>query len=281
MDRLRVLEAALDKIVLDPKYHDVLTLVKGVRSGIVYGSKVRFPHALVYVAYQNQMADRAGLTRTCRMIFLFRSGSLRSKCFLVYKATRQHARNLGLFALVYKSAMLFLKNTSPTGKERHYDSFIAGLLGGYTVFGRTIHNSVSQQIVIYVFARVCLALAKLAVQQRHVSSEGPGGGGGFELFGDGDLRRALVRNGWPAFASLSWAMVMYIFRWHPESVQSSLRNSMSYMWVPDSCENGTAANKIIVMCNPITGIRSGRLFGTTSKSHQVIPLGGGSICRFQ
>lgn len=49
MDRLQALEAALDKIVLDPRYHDILTLVKGVRNGIVYGSKVRFPHALVYV----------------------------------------------------------------------------------------------------------------------------------------------------------------------------------------------------------------------------------------
>jgi hypothetical protein len=170
------------------------------------------------------------------MIFLFRSGTLRSKCLLVYKATRQHARNLGLFALVYKSSMLLLRHTSPTGKERHYDSFLAGLMGGYTVFGRTIHNSVSQQIVIYVFARVCLALAKLAVQPRHVGG-GAGGvgvkgaGGGWEVFGNGEMRRALVRNGWPAFASLSWAMVMYIFRWHPESVQSSLRSSMSYMWV--------------------------------------------------
>ena len=170
------------------------------------------------------------------MIFLFRSGSFRSKCYLVYKATRQHARNLGLFALVYKSAMLFLRQTSPKGKERHYDAFIAGLLGGYTVFGRTIHNSVSQQIVIYVAARVCLALAKLAVQPRQVGGGGFGGGvqggnGGWELIGDGEFRRSLIRNGWPAFASLSWAMVMYIFRWHPESVQSSLRSSMSYMWV--------------------------------------------------
>ncbi|KAF1944059.1 peroxisomal membrane protein 4 [Clathrospora elynae] len=214
MERLLALEAALERIVLNPKYHDVLTLVKGVRNGIVYGSKVRFPHALV-------------------MIFLFRSGSLRSKTTLVYKATRQHARNLGLFALVYKSCMLLLRHTSPTGKERHYDAFLAGLLGGYTVFGRTIHNSVSQQIVIYVAARVCLALAKLAVQPRHVGSGHgvEGGAGGWELIADGELRRSLIRNGWPVFASLSWAMVMYIFRWHPESVQSSLRSSMSYIYV--------------------------------------------------
>jgi hypothetical protein len=54
MDRLHALESALDKIVLDPKYHDILSLVKGVRNGVVYGSKVRFPHALVYVARKEE-----------------------------------------------------------------------------------------------------------------------------------------------------------------------------------------------------------------------------------
>lgn len=194
---------------------------------------------------------------------LFRSGSFRSKLFLVYKATRQHARNLGLFALVYKSCMLLLKHTSPTGKERHYDAFLAGLMGGYTVFGRTIHNSVSQQIVIYVAARVCLALAKLAVQQRH--AVGKEGGGGFELFGNGELRRSMARNGWPVFASLSWAMVMYIFRWHPESVQSSLRSSMSYMWVTSPLDVRSKANRVIVMSSRMTGIRYGHWFGTTNE----------------
>lgn len=143
--------------------------------------------------------------------------------------------------------MLFLRHTSPTGKERHYDSFLAGLLGGYTVFGRTIHNSVSQQIVIYVFARVALALAKLAVQPKHVAGV-PGGGGGWELFGDGEMRRSLIRNGWPAFASLSWAMVMYLFRWHPETVQSSLRSSMSYMWVLFVSFGGRLFANVLQLC---------------------------------
>jgi ornithine carrier protein len=43
------IEPTLERVVLDPKYHDALTLVKGMRNGIVYGTKVRFPHALVYV----------------------------------------------------------------------------------------------------------------------------------------------------------------------------------------------------------------------------------------
>lgn len=38
---------ALNQLILDPKYHDVLTIVKALRNGIVYGAKVRFPHALV------------------------------------------------------------------------------------------------------------------------------------------------------------------------------------------------------------------------------------------
>ncbi|RYN65667.1 hypothetical protein AA0118_g3066 [Alternaria tenuissima] len=223
MDKLHALEAALEKIVLDPKYHDILTLDD--LSLQIW--EVR--RTLFYLESRTLSNSKTALTDN-------HPNSFRSKCSLVYKATRQHARNLGLFALVYKSTMLFLRHTSPTGKERHYDSFLAGLLGGYTVFGRTIHNSVSQQIVIYVAARVCLALAKLAVQPRHVggraSGQGvKGGGGGWELFGNGEMRKKMAKNGWPVFASLSWAMVMYIFRWHPESVQSSLRSSMSYIYV--------------------------------------------------
>lgn len=141
------------------------------------------------------------------------------------------------------------------------------------MFGRTIHNSVSQQIVIYVAARVCLALAKLAVQPRHVGGRAagvgvPGGGGGMQLFGDGELRRAMIRNGWPVFASLSWAMVMYIFRWHPESVQSSLRSSMSYMWVfLEDCWRRDA-NVIIVMYSQMIGIRYGRCCGITNEERE-------------
>lgn len=89
----------------------------------------------------------------------------------------------------------------------------------------------SQQIVIYVFARVCLALAKLAVQPKGVGKI-EGGGGGWGLLGEGEMKHKIVKNGWPVFASVSWAMVMYVFRWHPETIQSSLRSSMSYMWVP-------------------------------------------------
>lgn len=117
--------------------------------------------------------------------------------------------------------MLFLRHASSTGKEHSSHTFLAGLTGGYLVFGRGIQSSVNQQIVIYVFARVVLAMAKLSVQKR---SEGGVGMGR-------ELRERVRGNAWPVFASLSWAMVMWLFRWYPEAIQPSLRSSMKYMYV--------------------------------------------------
>ncbi|OJJ88805.1 Tim17/Tim22/Tim23/Pmp24 family protein [Aspergillus glaucus CBS 516.65] len=202
-DIMEALVSRLDAIVLDRDLAPLLSLLKGVRNGVVYGSKVRFPHALV-------------------MIFLFRSGTLREKAKLVLKATQTHARNLATFALIYKSSMLALRNlnTSSAGKENRYDSFFAGLLGGYAVFGRN-QTSVTQQIVIYVFARVALSLAKLSVEPNmhplsHLITP--------------EARSQIKDNAWPVFASLSWASVMYIFRWYPETLVSSLRSSMVYIY---------------------------------------------------
>ena len=114
---------------------------------------------------------------------------------------------------------MLLRHSSINGKEHPSHSFFAGLTGGYLVFGRGIQSSVNQQIVIYVFARVMLALAKLSVQRR---SEGGVGMGT-------NLSEKVQHNAWPVFASLSWAMVMWVFRWYPDTIQPSLRSSMKYM----------------------------------------------------
>ncbi len=120
--------------------------------------------------------------------------------------------------------MLLLKHSSPSKKEGPFDTFFSGLLGGYLVFGQRSPrtgkiSSVSQQIVIYVFARTVLAVAKLSVEPK------------MGLINNVELSNTIKQNAWPAFAALSWASVMYVFRWHPESVQPSLRSSMSYIYV--------------------------------------------------
>lgn len=63
------------------------------------------------------------------------------------KATKTHARNLATFATIYKMTLIALKHLSPASqkKEGSFDTFIAGLLGGYVVFGRN-RTSVAQQV---------------------------------------------------------------------------------------------------------------------------------------
>ncbi|CAG8007634.1 unnamed protein product [Penicillium olsonii] len=211
----------LDALVLKPELAPLLSLVKGARNGIVYGSKVRFPHALV----------------------------IREKTKLVFKATRQHARNLSTFAIIWKASMILLRNVpGGTGKEGRYDSFFAGLLGGYAVFGRQ-PGSISQQIVIYVFARVMLALAKLAIQPNmHPLSS----------LITPEAREKMTNNAYPVFASMTWAMVMYIWRWYPETLASSLRSSMVYMYVSLAWTEDDLADLDLVMATRIIGIPCAR-----------------------
>ena len=170
------------------------------------------------------------------MVFLFRSGTIREKLWLIFKATRQHASNLARFAFLYKASCLLLKNMNG-GKETASHTFLAGLFGGYWVFGhgKGATSSVNQQIVIYVFARVVLALAKLAVQPPGPnalvgSSYGQHGGKGMLSFTP-EQQKTIQAYSWPVFASLSWAGVMWLFRYYPETLQPSLRSSMTYMYV--------------------------------------------------
>lgn len=86
------------------------------------------------------------------------------------------------------------------------------------------------QIVIYIFARVMLSLAKLAVQPNmHPLSS----------LITPEARTKITDNAWPVFASMTWAFVMYIFRWYPDTLVSSLRSSMVYMYVTPSPKPNT------------------------------------------
>ncbi|KAK9237567.1 Tim17/Tim22/Tim23/Pmp24 family-domain-containing protein [Lipomyces kononenkoae] len=185
---------SIQQVILDPKYHDIFGILKGLRNGAIYGSKVRFAHALV-------------------MTFLFRNGSVKDKIQLVIKATREHARNLATFVFIYKSTLFVLKTTN--GKEQDIDTFIAGLLGGYFVFGRGGKSSVNQQIVLYVFSRVVLGLSKLTVKKKVIPS----------------LHNDVGSKVWPAFAALCWGLVMYMFRTDPDVLQPSMKTSMDYIYL--------------------------------------------------
>lgn len=100
------------------------------------------------------------------MIFLFRSGTVKEKVGLILRATKTHAANLAKYATVYKTTMLALKHLgSNPGKEGPLDTFFAGLLGGYLVFGRRSKrgniSSVSKQIVIFGKRELCYSFYQM------------------------------------------------------------------------------------------------------------------------
>lgn len=252
----------LNQLFTDPKYHELLAILKGTRNGIVYGAKLRFSHALV-------------------MSFLFRSGSIKSRWAGIVKATRQHATALGTFVFIYKSVLYLIKlaragalggrgggraggghykmTTAKHDIQTHAhgaDAFVAGLVAGYIVFGRASPsaglNSINQQMVLYVFSRVVLALCKMALDQI-LSATVPlsslpgatGGSGGSEtkfqigapidqalLLRRGSPQATLISNtAWTVFATLSWGIIMYLFRVDSSLLQHSMLHSMKFLYV--------------------------------------------------
>lgn len=53
-----------------------------------------------------------------------------------------HSKNLAKFVFLYKSMMVILQRME--GKEQHFHSFIAGVIGGYLVFGE--NNKINSQV---------------------------------------------------------------------------------------------------------------------------------------
>ncbi|KAG6902792.1 hypothetical protein C0995_011279 [Termitomyces sp. Mi166 len=187
----------LQSIVTNPAYHDYLAILKGARNGFVYGVKVRFPHAVV-------------------MSILFGRGDWRTRLWNIYRATRQHAFNLAKFVTLYKTFLLVQRKANG-GKERSSDTFMAGLLGGYIVFGD--RNAVNEQIVLYVVSRVISSFLPRAGRSASNSSA------------DSAIKPLPPDSRYfTVFAALSWGAVMWLFRHHGETIQPGMFNSMTYLY---------------------------------------------------
>lgn len=199
------LRGTLTRFALDPKNHDFLSVLKGARNGLVYGAKIRAPHALV-------------------MVFLFGSGTPMEKLRKILTATRQHSMRLGAFVAIYKSLVLAQRKWLHGGKEDTLDTFIAGLVGGWYMFGE--RTPVNEQIVLYCAAR-CLASL---------------------------LPRAPVPDNYPPnkvipidntahqiFAALTWGSVMWLFQNRRQFLNGGLVNSMDCMWCGSGVRSGTDA----------------------------------------
>lgn len=183
-------------MLTSPELHDVLSLLKGLRNGFVYGVKIRFPHSLV-------------------MTFLFRNErysqpdnfSLKKKLRFIMDATLTHGSNLAKFCFIYKFCMIAMRKIM--GEEKSIHAFISGLIGGYVVFRS--NSPVNQQIILYLTARVLMGFFKLASNR--------------QLLPD-----ITTPKGFNIHAAVIWGLVMWLFRHETDVLQPSLQASMQYIY---------------------------------------------------
>lgn len=141
---------------------------------------------------------------------------LREKMSFILDATFQHSRNLAYFVTIYKSLMLSQRYLN-SNKEHSAHAFIAGLVGGYYVFGK--NNTVNSQIVYYLFSRIVIGLVKTATKNGYFSTVG--------MTYDRAMSDPRI---FPVFASVIWGCVMWLFRYERDTLQPSLQASMQYLY---------------------------------------------------
>ncbi|KNZ57949.1 uncharacterized protein VP01_2033g3 [Puccinia sorghi] len=223
----------LNTLISDPRYHDILAILKGARNGLVYGAKIRFPHALV-------------------MTLIFQGDrSWKDRIKFVMNATRQHAFNLCKFVTIYKTALL-LQRKMNGGKEKDADTFLAGfaqvISSLYFRSGKLILPGLSQ-IVLYCVSRVVSSFLPRAspsgvsgrpgiivtqntpspsgtrqpqLTNKHLAPNGMPRPPGFPYPASVPIDKRIFE----IYAALTWGAVMWLFRWRRERLQGGLINSM-------------------------------------------------------
>ncbi|KAF8591975.1 peroxisomal membrane protein 4 [Ramaria rubella] len=194
--------SSIQHIISDQRFHDYLAILKGARNGLVYGVKIRFPHALL-------------------MSILFGRGDWKTRARQIFTATKQHAINLASFVSLYK-ALLLLQKRLNGGKERNADTFVAGLIGGYVVFGD--RTAINEQIVLYVCSRVVASFIPRAGTTYAGSPAASSSNAGSHKPIPPDARL------FSFFAALSWGAVMWLFKNRGETIQPGMFSSMRYLY---------------------------------------------------
>lgn len=210
-------------VLNNPLYRPLLEVIRSSRNGIVYGGKLRFSHALV-------------------INLLYRSGPLKPRLQQVFKATRSHAEVLAAFAIIYKSSLNVLLNEKIMGSERlGLVKFIAGCFGSWIVYSQHFgyfNPGITHQITLYCFSRVLIASGKILLDH-YLNCTKPtlrlanGESIPFTKLSSQQqkkLKSSVYNKTWKYFAVLTWGLVMFIYDYQPQYLQSSLRHSMAYIY---------------------------------------------------
>ncbi|KAG8859485.1 hypothetical protein FRB91_007671 [Serendipita sp. 411] len=119
--------------------------------------------------------------------------------------------------------MLFQRKLN-NGKQRKLDTFFAGLLGGYVVFGD--RTAINEQVVLYVVSRVVATALPRAYPPPNPSSGAP--------------VRPIPPSSthFAVFSALAWGAVMYLFAEKGHTIQPGMFSSMTYLYKDSDRWNG-------------------------------------------
>ena len=184
---MSIIPYVINSFLNDPSRHATLATVKGLRQGLVYGAKVRFAHSLVQA-------------------FLFRHEPWSQKIRFIIRMTYLHSKSLGLFVFYYKTLRTMF--ASIFGISKPFRAFICAFIVGYIVFND--HNSVNEQIILYLLARITVGFARYAQKRSWLP----------------EIQRPIF----PWFAAFVWGVVLWLFECHRETLQPSLTRSMIYLY---------------------------------------------------
>jgi peroxisomal membrane protein 4 len=236
----------LSKVFSAVPVPQALTRVLGVlgrslRAGLVYGTKVRLPHAVTIAAlFKLNKGMTANLVSICGQ-------------------TWEHARNLAVYATGYKLAIFairwmwtaarlhetvppadvslrlvsdadgasLLERLEAVAKEvlsarpgHPMQAAIAGGLVAHFVWGR--YSTINYQILLYVLSRVVISVGRL------LSAKGVPP---FSWF--------TFEDAYPTLSVAVWAAVMVLFEFEPNLLQGSMRRSMEMLYHQDGPEVST------------------------------------------
>lgn len=209
-------------VLSNPLYRPLLEIIRSARNGVVYGGKIRFSHALV-------------------INLLYRSGSLRPRLIEVLKATKNHAEVLAGFAIIYKLGLGILLNDQVLGaNSTGMSKFLAGAFGAWVVYSQHFnyfHPGITHQITLYCFSRVLIAVSKILLDKyllcqnpNYRTTNGYKGYSSLTNTQKSKLKLQYYNKTWKYFAVLTWGLVMFIYDYQPQYLQSSLRHSMHYIY---------------------------------------------------
>lgn len=176
-----------------------------------------------------------------RNSFLY-TKSWKTRALQICMTTKQHAIGLASFVSLYKTLLLLQKRLRG-GKQGKADTFFAGLIGGYIVFGdRTAINEqasiliqlsqgrlmalqCSRQIVLYVCSRVLASFIPRAGTTYMATSPAASSSANSQIKPIPPDARLFS-----FFAALSWGAVMWLFNNRGETIQPGMFSSMRYLY---------------------------------------------------